>query len=148
MDIGDQDRRTHKKRVYYGFTTFQQRKLIVDTYRETGKIEKAIEKAKVGWCTFYRWYPRYEERGYTDLKEEKSRAPKNPNTVDPVYAARAIEFKKEHPDWRRRTIAYMIRKEHDWSPVISPSGVRKVLIRAGMWDKVITPKKSSRCSSG
>lgn len=133
-----------KKRVYYGPTTPQQRRLLIDTYFETKSVKKACQKAKVVSHTFYRWYPRYCEEGYRGLEKEKSKAPIRRRVVEEQYAKRAIELKKEHSEWGRRTIANTIRKEHNWEKVISPTGVRNVLIRAGMWDKITSLKKNLR----
>jgi len=62
------------KRTYYGFTTFQQRKLLFETWEETGKITLACKKAHVSRGLFYYWKARFDEKGYGGLEEFESRA--------------------------------------------------------------------------
>ncbi len=119
------------ERVYYGYTTYQQRKAMIDIYEATGNIAEACRQAKVCRKTFKRWFPRYQERGIDGLREFESRIPKSPRRLAAVYADRAVELKKAHPKWGKQRIADEICQEHGWQRVVSKKGVKNALERAG-----------------
>jgi hypothetical protein len=56
------------KRVYFPSTTPQQRKLLFETWEQTGNVTAACRKAHVGRCTYYYWKPRFEKDGYAGLE--------------------------------------------------------------------------------
>lgn len=58
----------NQKRTYFPPTTPQQRKLLFETWEETGSVVKACQKAHVGRSTFYYWKPRFETEGYAGLE--------------------------------------------------------------------------------
>ena len=116
-------------------TTFEQRKLLIDTYLKTHNISQSCRKAGVSINTFRKWYDRYLEHGIEGIKKPKKHIRKNLGRVPEKYALRAIELKKINPKWGRRTIASVIRRENI-NNVISPGGVQKVLERAGLWNKI------------
>jgi transposase len=118
---------------YYGPTTFLQRKLMMETYLDTHNITKSCRKAGVAINTFRRWYPRYLESGLEGIKKTKSHINKHLERINEKYKNRAIELKKKHPQWGRRTIAFVICNENNVKKIISPSEVQKVLEKADMW---------------
>ncbi len=118
---------------YRGITTFLQRKLMIENYLETQNITKSCNKAGVSTNTFRRWYPRYLKSGLEGIKSPKSHINKDLGKIDKKYKNRVIELKKLHPLWGRRTIAFIIRNENNGKNIISPSGVQKVLEKAGLW---------------
>jgi len=135
----NEERRKHRR-----LTTFLQRKLMIETYLDTHNISKSCRKAGVAINTFRRWYPRYIEnfrRWYPryieneleGIKKLKSRVNKNLERINKKYKNRIIELKKKHPQWGRRTIASVICNENSGKRIISPSGVQKILERAGLW---------------
>jgi len=124
-----------KKGKYRGTTTFLQRKLMIENYLETHNITKSCKKAGVSINTFRRWYPRYLKSRLEGIKNSKSHVNKHLGKIDKKYKNRVIELKKEHPLWGRRTIAFLIRNENYDKNIISPSGVQKVLEKAGLWGK-------------
>lgn len=130
-----------KKSTYYGYTTFQQRKLLFETWEATGNVTYACKQAKVSRGTFYTWKPRYEAESYAGLREFKSRAPHNPRKKDEVVAARVVELRRAHPDWGKTRISQEIAKEHSWVPIVSPSAVRRILEDAGLWSNSVAGKK-------
>jgi transposase len=132
------------KFVYFRQTTYQQRKLMIDTYLRTGSIKKAVEAAKVSRKTFYNWYKRYKEEGEEGIKEPRSKRPKKLRTVPEEVANKVIEKKKEHSDWGKVRIANELMKENNWQPLISPTGVRNVLIRAGLWNRMVEEEKKEK----
>jgi len=121
------------KRKYRGTTTFLQRKLVIETYLDTHNITKSCNRAGVSINTFRRWYPRYLKGGLEGIKSTKSHVNKYLGKIDRKYKNRVIELKKEHHLWGRRTIAFLIRNENNGKNIISPSGVQKVLKKAGLW---------------
>ena len=122
-----------KRRKYYRPTTFLKRKLMIETYLNTYNISKSCRKAGVVINTFRRWYPRYIEYGLEGIKNPKSHINKHLGKIDKKYKNRVIELKKKHPLWGRLTIAFAIRNENNGKIIFSPSGVQKVLEKAGLW---------------
>jgi hypothetical protein len=47
-------------------------------------------------------------------------------------AEQVIATKQDHPMWGRVRIAHEVAKAHDWTPVVSPSSVRRILLTAGL----------------
>lgn len=114
-------------------TTFLQRKLMIETYLNTHNITKSCSREGVAINTFYRWYPRYLESGLEGIKKPKNHINKNLERINKKYKNRVVELKKKHPLWGRRTIAFIICNENNGKKIISPSGVQKILERAGLW---------------
>jgi len=124
-----------KFKKYIKLTTFEQRKLLIDTYLTTHNIKLSCEKAKVSLNTFRKWYERYVKYGMEGIRKPRKHIRKNLGRIPEKYALRAIELKKINPKWGRRTIATVMNGEYK-SKVISPGGVQKVLERAGLWNKI------------
>jgi len=123
-----------ERRKYRGLTTFLQRKLMIETYLETHNITQSCRKAGVAINTFRRWYPRYLEGGLEGIKKAKCHINKHLGIINKKYKDRIIELKKKHPLWGRRTIALVICNENNGKKIISPSGVQKILEKAGLWE--------------
>jgi len=121
------------KRTYYGYTTYQQRKLLFETWEETGKITLACKKAHVSRGLFYYWKERFEEKGYAGLEEYESREAHKLNKKDESIEEKVIEMKKDHEDWGKRRIADEMAKANHWEPMVSANTVRRILHTAGLW---------------
>jgi transposase len=121
------------KRTYYGYTTYQQRKLLFETWEETGKITLACKKAHVSRGLFYYWKARFDEKGYAGLEEYESREAHKLNKKDESIEQKVIEIRKDHADWGKRRIADEMAKANQWEPIISPNTVRRILDTAGLW---------------
>jgi transposase len=121
------------KRTYYGYTTYQQRKLLFETWEETGQITLACKKAHVSRGLFYYWKARFEEKGYAGLEEYESREAHKLNKKDENIEQQVIEIRKAHADWGKRRIADEMVKANHWEPIISPNTVRRILDTAGLW---------------
>jgi len=130
-----------ERRKYRGLTTFLQRKLMIETYLKTHNITQSCRKAGATINTFRRWYPRYLESGLEGIKKAKCHTNKHLGRVNEKYKDRIIELKKKHPLWGRRTIALVICNENNGKKIISPSGVQKILEKAGLWEKWEKEKK-------
>jgi len=124
-------------RKYRRLTTFLQRKSMIETYLETHNINQSCRKSRVAINTFRRWYSRYLESGLEGIKKPKSHINKQLERINKKYKDRIIELKKKHPHWGRRTIASIIRDENNDKKIISPSGVQKILEKAGLWKNSI-----------
>jgi transposase InsO family protein len=119
------------KKVYYGPTTPQQRKLLMRVYQETDNVTEACRVAKVSRGTFYRWHPRFQEQGEAGLETCLSRAPHHqPRQMEEALAHRAIELHQSQPALGLRSVANLICQEHGYQRVISHEGVRNVWKRA------------------
>lgn len=66
-----------EQQIHFPFTTAQQRKLLFETWEETGNVSRACRKVHVSRMTFYYWQKRFYEQGYSGLEEFASRAPNN-----------------------------------------------------------------------
>jgi len=116
-------------------TTFEQRKLLINTFLKTHNINLSCKKAGVSLNTFRKWYGRYMEYGIEGIRKPRKHIRKNLGRIPEKYALRVIELKKINPNWGRRTIAKVLNGETKIN-VISPGGVQKVLERAGLWNKI------------
>ncbi len=116
-------------------TTFFQRVIMIETYLKTNNINRACMKVKVSINTFRRWYTRYVDQGIEGIRKPKKTIRKNLGRVSEEYSHIVIELKKINPKWGRRTIASVIKNRYNRKKIISPSGVQKVLERAGLWNK-------------
>jgi len=125
-----------KVKKYIKSTTFEQRKLLINTYLKTHNISQSCKKVGVSINTFRKWYHRYIEYGIEGIRRPRKHIRKNLGKVPEKLSLRAIELKKKNPKWGRRTIAAVIREENNNNKVISPGGVQKILERAGLWDKI------------
>ena len=123
-----------ERRKYRGLTTFLQRKLMIETYLKTHNITQSCRKTGVTINTFRRWYPRYLESGLEGIKKAKCHTNKHLGRIEEKYKNRIIELKKKHPQWGRQTIASVICNENSGKKIISPSGVQKILEKAGLWE--------------
>jgi len=122
------------KRPYFRPTTVQQRRLLFETYEVDHNVTAACRKAHVGRGTFYYWWPRYEAGGLAALEQELSRAPHR-TRIPPIaetIVEEVISYKRSHPAAGYRSVANAIRQAHEWQPVIGPTKVRRVLLKAGL----------------
>ena len=124
-----------ERKKYRGPTTFLQRKLMIETYLNNHNITKSCRKARVAINTFRKWYPRYIEYGLKGIKKPKSHINKHLGRINEKYKNKVIKLKKKHPGWGRRTIASVICSKNNNKGKISPSGVQKILEKAGVWEK-------------
>ncbi len=124
------------ERIHFPLTTAQQRKLLFETWEETGNVSAASRKAHVGRGTFYYWKPRFDEHGYAGLEEFASRANKVPQRTPQEIADKVITLRRRHPDWGKRRLADELTKENNWEPLVSPNTVRRILIDAGLGKQV------------
>jgi len=122
-----------EERKYRRLTTFLQRKSMINAYLETHNITQSCRKAGVSINTFRRWYPRYLESGLKGIKKAKYHTNKHLGRINKKYKDRIIKLKKKHLLWGRRTIALVICNENKGKKIISPSGVQKILEKAGLW---------------
>jgi len=116
-------------------TTFEQRKLLIDSYLKNHNISLSCKKAGVSLNTFRKWYERYVEYGIEGIRKPRKHIRKNLGRIPEKLTLRAIELKKKNPKWGRRTIATVMNGENK-SNIISPGGVQRVLERAGLWNKI------------
>lgn len=122
------------KRTYFRPTTPQQRRLLFETYERTGNVDGACQTARVARRTFYYWLPRFRQGGYAALEQERSRAPHKtriPPTPEKTVQE-VIAYRQAHPKAGYRRIAGELKRAHNWQSVISPTQVRRILLKAGL----------------
>jgi transposase len=122
------------KRPYFRPSTPQQRRLLFETYERTGSVDQACQVAHLGRRTFFYWLPRFRAGGYAALEQELSRAPHKtriPPTPEETVQE-VIAYRQAHPKAGYRRIAAELKRAHDWQPVISPTQVRRILLKAGL----------------
>ena len=122
-----------KKHTYFRPTTAQQRRLLFETWEETGNVSLACRKARVTRKTFYNWKERFEQARYAGLEKPKSHAPHAPHKTPVEVEERVIQMRREHEGWGKRRIADELAKANNWVPWGSPNTVRRILRDAGLW---------------
>lgn len=129
------------KHIHFPLTTGQQRRLLFETWEATGDVDLACRTAHVGRRTFYTWKPRFLTGGYAALAQFASRAPKRTRrTPDPI-AQQVIDLRQQHPAWGKQRLADELAKANDWTPLVSPNTVKRILRDAGLWD---TPQATAK----
>ncbi len=69
--------------VHFRSTTPAQRRLLFETWQETGDVEMACATAHVGRRTFYYWKGRFEAGGYAAVEHYASRTAHHPPRTIP-----------------------------------------------------------------
>src|SRR5512136_2546943 len=121
------------KRIYFGFSTPQQRKLLFETWEETGSLTLACKTARLSRSLFYYWKARFDQFGYAGLEEFESRVARKLNYKSAEIEQRVTEMRRENPDWGKARIAQEMAKANNWVAVVSPNAVRRMLRDAGLW---------------
>ena len=115
------------KRSYFPASTPQQRKLLFETWEQTGNVTAACRTAHVGRTTFYVWKPRFTEHGYAGLETcEQAGVPVGTGRIAALHRANAT--------WGKRRLADEMAKANNWVPLVSPNCVRRILIEAELWN--------------
>jgi len=130
-----------KKRISYPRTTPSQRQLLFQIWEQTGNLQRALSESRVSERTFYYWKPRFEAGGYEALLNFASHAPKNPNRTDEGIQQQVIHLRQQHPNWGKRRIADELAKANNWTALVSPNTVRRILCDAGLWTVTKTAAK-------
>jgi len=121
------------KGVYFRPTTAQQRKLLFETWEETGSVTKACAIAHVSRMMYYNWKPRFDKEGYPGLEQSKSRARKHPARKEKEIEEKVIAMYQAHSDWGKKRIEQELAKANSWVPVVSPNTVKRILEDAKLW---------------
>jgi len=114
---------------------------LFEIWSETGDLDRALNESRVSERTFYYWKPRFESGGYEALEHFASQAPKNPRRIDEGIEERVIQLRQQHPNWGKRRLADELAKANDWTALVSPNTVRRILQDAGLWMVAKTPAK-------
>lgn len=136
-----------KKPTYYPETTAQQRKLLFESWEQSKNVSAACKIAHVGRTTFYKWKPRFIEKGYAGLENcEQSGAPKGTGRIGADIESKVLELHRVNASWGKRRLADEMTKANNWVPLVSLNCVRRILLDAGMWkpDENRVKKGSSR----
>lgn len=136
-----------QKQIYFRPTTAQQRRLLFESWEESGNVSEACRKAHVSRRTFYNWKPRFEQAGYSGLEKPASSAPKEPNKKSEEIEKQVIEMREEYRSWGKRRIADELAKSNNWVPLVSPNTVRRILQEAGLWPEPEVSKKKKGTDS-
>jgi transposase len=129
------------KGVYFRPTTAPQRKLLFETWEETGSVTKACAVAHVSRMMFYYWKPRFEKGGYPGIEPNQSHARKHPARKEKEIEERVIGLYQEHPDWGKKRIEQELAKANNWVAVVSPNTVKRILEDANLWTASPEEKK-------
>jgi transposase len=136
------------KRTWFGNSTPQQRKLLFEVWERTKDIKEACRQARVSLRFFYYWRKRFEQGGYAELEDFKSRVAHKLPGKGASVEAEVIRLKTEHADWGKLRIAQEMAKANDWKAVISPNTVRRILQTAKMWPENAAKGKKRSSPSG
>ena len=130
--------------TYFPRSTFQQRKLLFETWEGTGSVAQACERAHLSQVSFYHWKPRFEEQGYAGLEHAHSSRPKKLGRKKPeAIEEQVIAMRKAHADWGKKRIEQEMAKAHNWVGVVSCNTVKRILQEAGLWPEPSTGKKKT-----
>jgi len=132
------------KHTYFGFSTPQQRKLLFETWEETGSVTQACHKARVSRGLFYYWKSRFDAEGYAGLEAFESRVAHKLNYKDEAIAQRVIELRRQNRDWGKTRIAQEMAKANNWVPIVSPNTVKRILQDADLWPESGSGGKRTR----
>jgi transposase len=132
------------KHTYFGFSTAQQRKLLFETWEETGSVTQACQKARVSRGLYYYWKGRFDAEGYAGLETFESRVAHKLNYKDEAIAHRVIDLRKQHPNWGKTRISQEMAKANNWVPIVSPNTVKRMLQDAELWPESGSGEKRSR----
>lgn len=132
------------KHTYFGFSTAQQRKLLFETWEETGSVTQACQKARVSRGLYYYWKRRFDAEGYAGLEAFESRVAHKLNYKDEAIAQRVIDLRQQHPNWGKARISQEMAKANNWVPIVSPNTVKRMLQDAELWPESGSGKKRSR----
>jgi transposase len=121
------------KHIYFGFSTYQQRRLLFETWEATGSVTEACGKARVSRGLFYYWKARFEKEGYAGLAEFESRVAHKLNSKSQAIEQRVVELRRQNPEWGKTRIAQEMAKANNWVPVVSPNTVKRILQDANLW---------------
>ena len=132
------------KHTYFGFSTPQQRKLLFETWEETGSVTQACHKARVSRGLFYYWKSRFDAEGYAGLEAFESRVAHKLNYKDEVIEQRVIELRRQNRDWGKTRIAQEMAKANNWVPIVSPNTVKRILQDADLWPESGLGEKRTR----
>ena len=121
------------KRTYFGLSTPQQRKLLFESWEETGSVPQACQKARVSRGLFYYWKLRFDKEGYAGLEAFESRVAHKLNYKDGAIQQRVIELRQQNPDWGKARISQEMAKANNWVPLVSPNTVKGILQKANLW---------------
>lgn len=93
-------------RPYYNKTTIQQRQTMIQVYEQTNNVSFACKMAGVSRGTFYRWHPRYKQKGEDGIRITPPRQGwHDPKTTIEATGKLVIELKKEYPYMGKLSIA-------------------------------------------
>ncbi len=130
-----------QKKTYFGFTTASQRKLLFETWESTGSVTQACQRARVSRGTFYYWKKRFDEMGYAGLEEFESRVAKHLHSKSEAIQQQVIQLRQAHPEWGKARIAHEMAKGNNWTPLVSPNTVKRILVDAGLWPETNSGEK-------
>lgn len=126
----------NKQRIYYPKTTYSQRRVLFQVWEETQNVAEACKQARTSISTFYYWKERFESGGYEALEACEKPGPAKGIQIAEEVQAKVVGLKKSRPEWGKRRIADEVAKENNWVSLISPNGVRRVLVEKGLWPEV------------
>jgi hypothetical protein len=121
------------QKTYFGFSTPQQRKLLFQTWEETGSVTAACHKARVSRGLFYYWKARFTQFGYPGLEAFESRVAHQLNYKSAAIQQQVIGMRQAHPDWGKARITHELARANNWVPLVSPNTVKRILTDAGLW---------------
>ena len=120
------------KRTYFGLSTPQQRKLLFESWEESGSVSQACQKARVSRGLFYYWKPRFDKKGYAGLETFESRVAHKLNYKDEAIQKRVIELRQQNPDWGKAG-SHKSWPRNNWVPLVSANTVKGILQKANLW---------------
>ncbi len=136
------EKETTKSRPYFRESTAAQRRLLFETWEQTGDIVSACSTVHLSRGTFYYWKSWFEQEGYEGLENTGSHAPHHPAQTAPEVVA----LKEAHREWGKQRIADELMKSNGWVPLVSSGTVYNILVAKGLIDSRCGKRKKKETS--
>lgn len=81
-----------------------------------------------------KWLARYEVEGKQGLCDRSRRPHTQPGRTAQVVEQAVVALRQQHPAWGKQRLADELAKANDWTPLVSPNTVKRILRDAGLWD--------------
>ncbi|MEZ4706744.1 MAG: helix-turn-helix domain-containing protein [Caldilineaceae bacterium] len=114
-------------------TSFEQRKLLFETWQKTHSVTRACQQVGVSRGTFYHWKKRFDQGGFKALAHFETTAPQKPHRTPARVVEQVTYLKEKYPKWGKSQIARFVNECKIYPDSVSPNTVKRILVEAGLW---------------
>jgi transposase InsO family protein len=117
----------------------QRYQAVLEVLNDGATVTDVARRYGVARQTVHEWLRKYAAGGLGGLADRSSRPLSCPHQMDPVFEARIVEMRREHPGWGPRTILFWLEREGQ-APLPGRTSIERCLIRHGL----VTPQARKR----